>query len=389
MCRERSVFLQEVYCAVEYLIAQRSNVLGISDSGKEWVYRDPLLQFLWPILWYGQKDRSGFSTAHPAVMAFWSNAALYIRRQQTVTDLLERLPSSKGSVALLKGMALVESLYPNPGLRRMGDIDLLVPYEQFGQVADALLALGWRPREQDDGHLLQAIWQGRGEPQNQIGEWSFIGPARDMIDLHWHLVPAIWLRPAFNFIMSDIWTETIPLDKAEWPGCRTLNPEQTLAYLCLHLGQHGLQFLHSLLDIDLFIRNVTRQADWQWNSFFLLVEGWRVRSVVYHVLLFSQALYNTPLPEGILERLDPGWLAKQRISKLLQPSDLIAARRASLGCRYPSLVKFMLIDRGRDIAKAVYKILNPGTGWLEQRYGRRVSLFHHWRHVGRVMLRGD
>jgi hypothetical protein len=228
-------------------------------------------------------------------------------------------------------------------------------------------------------------WSCRGSvpAQDQIGEWSFVSEAGDIIDLHWHLVPAIWLRPAFHFSMSEIWEASVPFDKAEWPGARTLSPEHTLAYLCLHLGQHGLQFLHSLLDIDLFIRIVTANLTGAGILLLALVGRWHIRSLVYHTLLFSQALYGTPLPAGVLAQFDPGWAARKRISLALKPGDLLAAPRTAVGCRYPGLIKFLLLDRGRDLVRVLYRVLNPGANWLEQRYGRKVSLPHHWRHANR------
>jgi hypothetical protein len=375
--------------ALAHLLAQRARQLAAPNQDSNWPLGDPVVGFAKAAVWYWQKQRQPELSSHSAAIACWTNAALYARRQQNITDLLNQPAAKQIPIVILKGMALVETLYPNPGLRRMGDIDLLVRHEQFPQVADCLLTLGWQPQQKDDSHLLPTILQGDVPAQDQIGEWSFVSEAGDILDLHWHLVPAIWLRPDFDFTMSEIWEESVPLDKAEWPGARTLSPEHTLAYLCLHLGQHGLQFLHSLLDIDLFVRIITTQPTWHWDSFAALTDRWRIRSLVYHGLYFSQALYGTPLPAGVLFRFDPGWVARKRISLLLEPADLLAAPRTAVGCRYPGLLKFLLMDRGRDLARVLYRILNPGTNWLEQRYGRRVPLSHHWWHVARVVLRGD
>ena len=47
--------------------------------------------------------------------------------------------------------------------------------------------------------------------------------------------------------------------------------------------------------------------------------------------------------EGVLERLDPGWLARLRVRLLITPESLLANRR-TLGRRYPALVKLASID---------------------------------------------
>lgn len=49
-------------------------------------------------------------------------------------------------VVLLKG-AVLKGLYPLPELRTMGDVDILVPKAQLGQVQDCLTTLGYTKRE--------------------------------------------------------------------------------------------------------------------------------------------------------------------------------------------------------------------------------------------------
>ena len=47
---------------------------------------------------------------------------------------------------------------------------------------------------------------------------------------------------------------------------------------------------------------------------------------------------ETPLPDGLLDSLDPGWFARMRV-KLLNTSQSILADRPTLGKRYPTLLK--------------------------------------------------
>jgi hypothetical protein len=387
---DKRVVTQGLVEAVEWLSAQRLEKLGISAAEDDWIVRDPILNFTAPVFWYTQKQAQTHSHAHLAANSFWTNAALYTRRQQTIIDLFERLQPRRAALGLLKGMALVDSVYPNPGLRRMGDIDLLATYEDFGLVVEELTALGWQPRQQENMTLLQAVINGRADQESQIGEWSFVNSkGNEMIDLHWHLIPAIWLRPAYNFTMTEIWAEAVAVPGFDLPDLKTLSPFHTLAYLCLHASQHGLQFLHNLLDIDQFVRVVTTRNDWQWEQFLHLAQRWQIRSLTYHTLLFCQFLFNTPTPANVMLALDPGRAARSRVHRLLRPSDLLLYPRKSPGCRYPSLVKFALIDQVQALAAVLLKVFFPGKAWLNQRYGQGVSLFHHWRHVSSVILRGD
>ena len=76
--------------------------------------------------------------------AYAQNRAAWLqRRHETLAllDILAREPAIP--VVLLKGMALAASLYPDPALRPMNDVDLLVPSALLSQAAARLRAEGY------------------------------------------------------------------------------------------------------------------------------------------------------------------------------------------------------------------------------------------------------
>jgi hypothetical protein len=171
---------------------------------------------------------------------------------------------------------------------------------------------------------------------------------------------------------------------AENSNVRNLSHYDTLAHLCLNLALHGLKNLQSYLDIDLWIRNLS--DSWDWEEFLERVFQWQIRSVTYHVLSICKYLFDTPLPENILQRLDPGRLARWRVTLLIS-SQSILADRPSLGKRYPTLVKLALIDSFPLILVTLRRLFLPGKAWREYNpYGR--SLFAHWSHVSHVVNKG-
>jgi hypothetical protein len=118
-----------------------------------------------------------------------------------------------------------------------------------------------------------------------------------------------------------------------------------------------------------------------------LVNQWQIRSSTYHVLSICRDFMGTPLPDGILKRLDPGWLARFRV-KMLISSQSILADCPSMGRRYPTLVKLALIDRLPFIFVTLIKLAFPDKGWREHNPSWR-GLLANWLHVLHVVRRGD
>lgn len=78
---------------------------------------------------------------------------------------------------VVKGAALATTVYTQPGTRTMGDVDVVVGAEHFDVAADALVAAGWRRRD-DFGH------------QPFMHACSLSGPGDVDVDLHrWTMFP--------------------------------------------------------------------------------------------------------------------------------------------------------------------------------------------------------
>ena len=209
-----------------------------------------------------------------------------------------------------------------------------------------------------------------------------------VLEIHRHPVTTPWLMPGFNINMDGIWSRVIPATREMDPQGLwkiTLSPYDTLATLVLHQALHGLQAMQTYLDVDLWIRNLPET--WEWERFMELVDEWQIRSATYHVLAFCRDFMETPLPDGMLKCLDPGWLARLRVKMLISAESIMADRPAS-GKRYPTLVKLALIDRLLNMLLTLIKLAIPGRDWREHDPSGR-SLLAHWLHVFHVVKRGD
>ena len=114
--------------------------------------------------------------------------------------LLSALGENGIPVLILKGAALALQVYPQPGLRPMGDLDILVKDSNVSRAIDLLESLGYRPKAP------------LGERRRRLvhGENFYGGPFGEA-DLHWHLYPSRthmgqdpdWWAEAQSFRVGD------------------------------------------------------------------------------------------------------------------------------------------------------------------------------------------
>lgn len=317
--------------------------------------------------------------------AYWENSLRYLRLLGGLKGLVFKLAGEGIQVVLLKGMALVETLYGEPGFRTVGDIDMLVRVADFNRSVAVLEGLGWMQVGAEHEFNRAAIEE---DAPWALGEIKFRDEKGRSLDLHSHLVPYSWLRMLYHLEMSEIWEQVEPYPGGTFEGAWILSPAHELIYACLHLAQHGLFSLTNLLDIDLLVRKFSQGERWDWEKVQRLSQKWDIQSTLFHSLGFGKAIFGTPVSEGVLGGFDPGIAAKSRIRLLIQPNDLLFADGYRMGTRYPVLVKAALVDRVEDLAKMGLRLIFPDEAWCRWRYGGDSSLTRHWRHVWKVLWQG-
>jgi hypothetical protein len=137
----------------------------------------------------------------------------------------------------LKGLYLAHHLYPSPGLRDMGDLDLLVRRAELRAADAELRRLGYAPEfdpEAIDGGTLNAVeyWRDGSMP----------------VHLHWHVCNASLPQFMYRIDVDEIWREA---------RGGVLAPHHLLLTLCEHALKHSFSELIHLTDLEL----ASRRAD--------------------------------------------------------------------------------------------------------------------------------
>lgn len=251
-------------------------------------------EFLTPLLYRVLRDQD---IVPPPVEARLKADYLYsartgVIRVHALEGILSALDEAGVPVILLKGAALVETIYDNVACRPMADMDLLARREQMPAALSVLTAQGFQASGEETWAGADATF----ENELQLRK-------RDVVDLlveiHWsllnsphyqHVLPAEWL-----------WDSALPIRVA---GVETfvLGPEALLLHLCAHLALHhhgqGLLWQHDIAEALHFHRD---RLDWS-----LLLR----KAAEYDLVLSLQQVlppvvhqWNTPVPPGALERV--------------------------------------------------------------------------------------
>ena len=141
--------------------------------------------------------------------------------------------------AFIKGIALLDDIYKDWGLRFMSDVDLYIPEPFFREAISILRGLGLR-----DNNLTK--WRGDSHKKE-----LYYDSALGELTLEVH-AKVFWHRPDLEVDFID--------DSKELP-CFGL--ENHFVFLCGHfVFQHSAQKLYWLVDIYLFLKKHEKQMNW-------------------------------------------------------------------------------------------------------------------------------
>ena len=182
---------------------------------------------------------------------------LDVRRQAWISNLrlldaarpvFEALAGAGIRTLLLKGAALVLTSCNAPGLRPIGDVDVLVEPEHARTAKRIVEQLGW------------VAWRGHSERDFPLAHGlAFQKPPHGTLDLHWYL------------LAECCWPGA---DRGLWPRARTLTSISPMTFvpspadLLLHVCLHGLRWSpvhagHWISDAVCILHAAGDELDWQ------------------------------------------------------------------------------------------------------------------------------
>lgn len=275
----------------------------------------------------------------------WSKNSLVLHELAQLLELLcarHQIP-----VVLLKGAALLHTIYPDRGWRPLSDIDLLVPQSFAAEAMAVLRANGYAP----DLELEPAIAQRHGHEQMFVRQTG----TRVQVDLHWDLYNSRYFRR--RGMLEWHWEQTTKVKVANQTAL-VFRPEAQLLHLSAHLM---LQHHHSARLLWTYdIARLLNQEVLEWNA----------------LLAAAQAFALLPVLQAALRQVGEEWG--------IAPPPAVAGARVPRSVRMAYAVATAQHEETRQAFDAVtsadvrttMSMLFPAPAFMRERY--RIA---HSRHL--------
>ncbi len=274
--------------------------------------------------------------------------------------VLRALQGAGVPVIVLKGAHLAERVYPDPALRPMIDLDLLIPGAQMSVAARRLAELGYS----------RACPEGM-DYRNHHHLRPFVRADAVPVELHRTLAAE---GGSFRVDVAGLWRRS---RFAEIAGVRTrvLSPEDLLLHLCLHLAasdrfQGPLLQLH---DIATLLRR--KESILDWPRLVDTANAWGAGRFAFCALGLAARELRAPVSDDCLTDLrhgaaDRGMVALAQEFIRADPLDLPVVLQRMRGTESPAdRVRAMIgaIFPAPDRLRRMYPIPS-GSAWLPWYY---------------------
>jgi len=260
-----------------------------------------------PFLWWRLRESQMVSEVPDQVQVMlqedlYRAAAHSIVCEEQLVEVLGALHAAGVPSIVVKGAALAAH-YPDPALRRYGDLDLWIDQEHLSRAEEVLL---------DRGYLYtqpKAWW---------LREFQHLPPLKSaqgalLVELHWCLDRG---EVAGRLPANDLWARARPWQVGDQPALR-LDPVDSVLHLCRHaVVQHRARLgLRALCDL------AQATGGWdsaQWEALAQRASDYVLALPVYLMLTLMDQVLGLPAPSEVLCTLEPP-------REVALPEDLIGA----------------------------------------------------------------
>ena len=208
---------------------------------------------------------------------------------RTIAPVFSSLTAKGIPVAMMKGAALVETLYP-PGARLLNDFDVLIRKEAYPVVASAFCDAGFQKRFRD-GHTEASELS----TYHQIGFVKRSGRSALSLDLHWMMYPANRL---FFIDTASLFARAQPATLQGVPVL-TLSSEDTFLHYATQLLNDGFRTGYQRLS-DI---HALAHGGLAWDLLRRISFESRAEGAVYLALMLASML-GARIPPSIFRELE-------------------------------------------------------------------------------------
>ncbi len=238
--------------------------------------------------------------------------------------ILSTLEQSGIRAVVLKGAALVGTIYPDAMERDLHDIDLLVAEKSLVPAVRALA-------DSRDGLPPHGSWSLYRRHHFHIALKRASGVR---VEVHWALAREVF---PFQLDPAEVFRRANEIDVA---GVRLTVPHPT--HMILHLVIQNINesfgFLARFVDID---RIVTAADRFDWEELVRAATASSMRAPTALTLEMTRHLFDTDIPAGVLDELRPSAIIRLHL-ELMDPIPSLLEQRLGSGPTRHRLLRFWL-----------------------------------------------
>lgn len=259
-------------------------------------------------------------------------------------------------IMLFKGPALAYSVYPQPQLRTYHDIDALIHPDDLEHARNVLTRMGYTFYEEYRANVINSKRTGYNFTLKREDSWLEV-----LIELH---TAPHESDIGTTFDVAALWANAQAITVLGEPTL-TMNPLDSLLYLCWHYRFHSFSRLLWLYDVVMLVRTYGSELDWA-----ALVKKARqqhLATTLYYCLCWSRDLFGVAIPAQVLSGLMPPLACRLVVERVAMP-DVARTLVTAQGQARRVLAHRAMVDTTPGLLKAAARTLFPTPAALGQRY---------------------
>ncbi len=212
-----------------------------------------------------------------------------------IDELATLFQSVQVPLIILKGAALLSSVYKSIGLRMLGDIDVLVKPHEAPKLEKILFGRGFESPYKPGSFAVT----------NSLNSRLYIHESpRILLHVHWHIVNNVIPNHIYpeRINMDELWEDSIALKIMDVEAI-SLAPHHQILHLSEHAMKHSYNTLIHIWDIHQVILYWGGELDWGRVS--QKAHEFGLTGPLYYSLLMSRECFDTPIPDGVINTLLP------------------------------------------------------------------------------------
>ena len=285
--------------------------------------------------------------------AYLKTAGLNLQKQHEMLRVIHALKNEGISAVPLKGMALIETVYPKMGVRPMCDVDLLIRPKDISRAKKIFQSLAFR-------HITS--FKGSHNFHNEHKNVAF--------DVHTKFVRYDFL---FNIDYKEIHERLMEVNINKTP-IFLLCPEHQLIHISLHLAPGLYTEFNFINFLDLYYLIKRNPSSFNWRYVMDFSERIQASQYIYSTLFLLNHMLDVQLPGEISSALRQK-LSQKRVDYLLDRHKINIIEKRGLGM-FQTLSERILFARGPKNKFKLFKMaFFPNKEEMEERLGRTLSTF--------------